>query len=262
MEKQYILDAVDAEMLESRRSALKKIGLGVAAASVPLTFASLSRDAFAQSTDPQALITALNFLVILKYLEADFYTQGIAAAGLIPASDLPVFQQIVKHETAHVDFLTSTVTTLGGVAATRPSFSFNAKGGLPDPFDPANYQVFLGLAQAFEDLGVRMYKGQVPNLMGNRDVLTAVMQIHSMEARHAAEVRRLRGQKGWITGDTVDAGIPATVRSIYLGEENVTQSTADITALPGVSGAAVATEAFDEPIGKASVLLFFKVFIA
>jgi hypothetical protein len=34
--------------------------------------------------------------------------------------------------------------------------------------------------------------------MSKPDLLTAALQIHSVEARHASEVRRLRGQKGWL----------------------------------------------------------------
>jgi hypothetical protein len=44
------------------------------------------------------------------------------------------------------------------------------------------------------------YKGQATNLISTPDLLTAALQIHSVEARHASEVRRLRGLKGWITG--------------------------------------------------------------
>jgi rubrerythrin len=62
-------------------------------------------------------------------------------------------------------------------------------------FSFTDYQQFLALAQAFEDTGVRAYKGQAANLMSKPDLLTAALQIHSVEARHASEVRRLRGQK-------------------------------------------------------------------
>jgi hypothetical protein len=54
----------------------------------------------------------------------------------------------------------------------------------------AAYAQFLALAQAFEDTGVRAYKGQAANLIST-DLLTAALQIH-VEARHASEVRRLR----------------------------------------------------------------------
>ena len=46
-------------------------------------------------------------------------------------------------------------------------------------------------------------------------VLTAALTIHSVEARHAAEVRRLRGNftdqapnQGWITGEPAGTGMP------------------------------------------------------
>jgi hypothetical protein len=58
-------------------------------------------------------------------------------------------------------------------------------------FSFTDYQQFL---HRFEDTGVRAYKGQAANLMSKPDLLTA-LQIHSVEARHASEVRRLRGQK-------------------------------------------------------------------
>jgi hypothetical protein len=48
------------------------------------------------------------------------------------------------------------------------------------------------LAQAFEDTGVRAYKGQAGNVMSNKTVLQAALQIHSVEARHASQVRRMR----------------------------------------------------------------------
>ena len=47
------------------------------------------------------------------------------------------------------------------------------------------------LAQAFEDTGVRAYKGQAGNLISNSAYLTAALQIHSVEARHASYIRDL-----------------------------------------------------------------------
>jgi hypothetical protein len=74
----------------------------------------------------------------------------------------------------------------------KPTFDFTV-GGAFDPFN--NYTQFLALSQAFEDTGVRAYKGQATNLISTPDLLTAALQIHSVEARHASEVRRLRGLK-------------------------------------------------------------------
>ena len=60
----------------------------------------------------------------------------------------------------------------------------------------ANFDTFATLSSTFEDLGVAAYKGQAGNLQGT-PVLTTALQIHSVEARHAAEVRRVRGFVGW-----------------------------------------------------------------
>lgn len=78
----------------------------------------------------------------------------------------------------------------------------------------------LETARTFEDLGVR-----APTLLPYKDVLQEALTIHSVEARHAPEVRRLRGNfmdqapnKGWITGSMTD--IPGT-QAVDAGEANV-----------------------------------------
>ncbi len=45
----------------------------------------------------------------LEYLEDEYYRVGLATSGLIPSANRIVFQQISKHETAHVGFLKSTL---------------------------------------------------------------------------------------------------------------------------------------------------------
>ena len=83
-----------------------------------------------------------------------------------------------------------------------------------------------------------------------------------MEARHASEVRRLRGKKGWITGNSRD-DLPAFTQPIYNGEDNATQAGLDITALgTNNGGAAGVTEAFDEPLTKEQVLAIVTPFLA
>ncbi len=49
----------------------------------------------------------------------------------------------------------------------------------------------------FEETGVKAYKGQAGNLITSSKLLTAALRIHLVEARHAAEIRRLRGEKAW-----------------------------------------------------------------
>jgi Ferritin-like domain len=52
------------------------------------------------------------------------------------------------------------------------------------------------ILESIDEEGVRAYEGQTGNLISDGDVLTTALQIHSVEARHASEVRRLRGILG------------------------------------------------------------------
>jgi hypothetical protein len=118
------------------------------------------------------------------------------------------------------------------------------------------------LAQAFEDTGVRAYKGQAGNVMANDTVLTAALQIHSVEARHASQFRRLRGEKGWITSDS-RGNLPPQTQAVYDGEANTMQGGRDAAPLGAtVGGAAAVSEAFDEPLGMQAVLNIIRPFLA
>ncbi|MDQ3427630.1 MAG: ferritin-like domain-containing protein [Gemmatimonadota bacterium] len=255
-DKKLIFEALEnPEVLErsvSRRGALGlsgKFGAGVALATMPVMLAALTRRAFAQGALPNEIVNPLNFALVLEYLESDFYTMGLESDGLIPDEDRAIFEQLSKHETAHVAFLSS---VLGSAAAIRPQWDFTAKGA----FDPFNdYPTFTLLSQGFEDAGVRAYKGQAGNVASNDDILTAALRIHSVEARHASEVRRLRGEKGWVT--LVQPNTPAALAAVYAGEENTTHLGIDVS---GYQGADAAAEAFDEPLGLEEVLAIAGLF--
>ena len=253
MDTQTILDALeDPTILEravSRRDAVRRSGLlgaGLAVATLPAMMTALAGRAFAQGAPlPNQIVNALNVAFILENLEADFYRLGLEADGLIPSADRAIFEQISKHETAHVAFLAG---VLGDRKARLPRFDFTA-GGAFDAF--GDYATFQLLAQGFEDFGVRAYKGQAPNLMASDAVLTAALRIHSVEARHASQIRRLRGQKGWIPGN--DPAATAALALVYAGEDNVTHLGVNVGNYEGAGDTAeermtAATEAFDEPV--------------
>lgn len=211
---------------------------------------------------PSDVIDVLQFALLLEHLEAEYYTRGTKMGGPVPQSDLPVFNTIRNHENAHVAALIQVIQSKGGTPAPKPNFDFTAKGAVPDPFGAGNYQIFLALAQAFEDTGVRAYKGQAGRLMSDTQVLSAALSIHSVEARHASMVRYLRGQKGWITGDD-RGGLPAFAQPIYDGEANVTQAGVNLSALGnGNGGIGAVTEAFDEPLTKEQVTAIVTPFLA
>ncbi len=189
-----ILDGIDPDLssrLGTRRdlfnSAALKLGV---LATAPLILASASSEAFAQV--PQQVADILNFALTLEYLEDELYRTALAQGGLIPDSTGGIFQTISQHETAHVALLQS---VLGGSAVAKPQFDFTARGKYGDVF--SNFKTFAAVSQALEDTGVAAYKGQAPNLVGGGALLTTALQIHSVEARHAAQVRLLRKQKPW-----------------------------------------------------------------
>ena len=248
MKVKTILGSLNADLTSQvdRRGALTRSGKmagTLALASMPVVaLGMMAKRVSAQGTGlTQDIIDVLNFALTLEYLEDEYYRTGLDS-GVIQVVDLPIFQTISAHETAHVALLEG---ALGANAAPKPTFDFTA-GGTFDPF--GNYEQFKALSQGFEDAGVRAYKGQAANLIANNDILTTALQIHSVEARHASAVRRLRGQKGWITGNSVD--VPQ-LAPVYAGEE----------AVNGSASGDAGTEAFDEPLSKQAILDIASLFI-
>jgi len=185
------LDPDLAARLTSRRDLFTKAAAKLGAvASAPAVLSVASTEAFGQAL-PAQVVEVLNFALTLEYLEAEFYQMALARPRLIPGRYRPVFQQISRHENAHVRTLAG---ALGGAAVAKPRFDFTGRGQFPDVF--TNFATFAAVSNTFEDLGVAAYKGQAGNLQGT-PVLTTALQIHSVEARHAAEVRRVRGTFGW-----------------------------------------------------------------
>lgn len=249
----------------SRRDAFRQIGQSgkkLASLAVPFGLAGLaSQKSYAQSNGT-SVVDVLNFALLLEYLEDDFYKQGLEKADIAAGDDRAIFEQISKHEDAHVALLKAAISGAGGTPDDFPEggFDFTGGGALPDPFAAGNYPIFLALSQAFEDTGVRAYKGQAGNLISNNEVLTVALQIHSVEARHASEVRRLRGLKGWITQAERGAGMPEATQAVYKGENNLMQGGVDVTTITSV-GADGVTEAFDEPLSKDDVVAIASLFL-
>ncbi|HEX9951570.1 MAG TPA: ferritin-like domain-containing protein [Rubricoccaceae bacterium] len=244
----------------SRRDALRRAGLAFGAiAALPVLGAG---KASAQTApNPNDTVSILNFALTLEYLDGLFYERGLATPNLIPANDRDFWTQLVANEQGHRAALSSRIRQLGGtpVSFTFENFNYQALG-----FDPfSSYELFADLSQGFEDLGQRAYKGQAPQpaIMMNDVVLTEALQIHSVEARHASVIRRIRGREGWITLNQTDAPIPA---AIYAGDENLTQGSVNVGTLavtPLTIDAATRSEAFDEPLTADQVLAIARPFI-
>lgn len=280
------IEKVDPEFqdkISPRRSAIKNItsfGSKVAVAAMPFALGSLFKKAYAQQST-STVVGILNYALQLEFLEANFYNAGLTSASFatmkmgLSSSELAGLTLIQTDENHHVTFLQNVITSLGAmpVSFTAANFDFTAQGTFPMVYTSSD--IWLAVAETFEDTGVRAYKGQAPNLLRNKTVLTAALDIHSVEARHASHLRSLRRARmlatgttsaaairPWITGSN-DTGI-AAVNASYAGEDNVTQGGANVTTLPSVSGSStsttIATQAFDEPLDMATVVGIVKPF--
>ncbi len=255
--------------MSSRREVFGTMGSlskKAALAAVPFGLAG-SGKAYAQTS--KAHEGPLQLALTLEYLEAEFYIKALQS-GVLPSAGKAeaIYSQISKHETAHVEFLKA---ALGDASIESPEFDFTA-GGAFDPFN-ANfdgaYAQLLALAQAFEDTGVRAYKGQAGNLIGT-PFLKPALQIHSVEARHASEIRRLRASfigdplnedaLGWITLNNRGPGMPAATQPVYDGEENVVQAGVNLVDATNF-GAVAVSQSYDEPISGETAVAIASLFI-
>lgn len=272
------IEKIDPEVydrMNSRRKAMKEFanfGGKLALTAVPLAFGAMFQKAYAQTTTSVADV--LHYALTLEYLESEFYKMAIDAPDLFagaPEGAKAAITTIRDHEIAHVTFLQTALQSMNVTPVEKPDFDFTgAKGDGDGPFMEAfsNYGLFLAVAQTFEDTGVRAYKGQAANLISNNEVLTAALNIHSVEARHAAHVRSMRRAlmsdtsiKPWITGKST-AGIGDIVQASYNGEELTTQATINIVNINGMAiSEAAATESFDEPLTLEQVLEIVSPFL-
>ena len=326
MEDKSILGTIDPEIVDAvvtRRNAIRKgaaVSSGLAYAlklgSVPVALAALSRDIYGQT--PADVLDVLQFAFLLENLEAEFYKAVLNSAGAGPQAPafapvraqiqalpnatriLATLDQIRKHEEAHVAFLRAAIQANGGTAPNLTGANFDFTGGNGSgtgPFAPAtnNAQFLLAATQGFEDTGVRAYKGQAGRLINNDAVLEAALRIHSVEARHAGQIRNMRRDlntsvevlrySGTIRGGgaaaagadflSPPAAVVAAFAAIYGGatpESNTTHTTStgtfNVATLSGLSAIGTsaqitnaATEAFDEPLTKDEVVAIVRDFI-
>ena len=318
MNNQPILDAIDPEIVDRLVARKEEIDNGspvrpgiaaaLALASVPVALAALSRDVYGQGTLPAAIKGVLDFALALEIFEDEFYkavlgTSAVAAqnaafatvrtaAAAVPGA-VNTLQQIQKHEAAHRATLLATGAT-NVFSLSGSSFDFTgARGAGNGPFAKATTDLafLLQVAQGAEDTGVRAYKGQAATLMPSPTILEAALRIHSVEARHAARIRRMRRAaagapdtvrwSGTVRGGgaaaagATDLGpqsamVTAAFNAIYgaganatnaPNESNITQAGVNVSTLSGANfGLEAAQEAFDEPLDRADVIAIVQPF--
>jgi Ferritin-like domain len=125
-------------------------------------------------------IVILNFALALEYLQASFYTET-ERVGALRGALAHQATVVGMHERAHVKAFKA---LLGSAAIKEPKFDFHGVTDSPNEF--------RATAVAFEDLATAAYKQQAP-LIKSKAYLAGALSIHSVEARHAAWIRRLAG---------------------------------------------------------------------
>ncbi len=304
-----IIDTLAARSAQISNGASTSSALTAALAlgSIPVALAALSRDVYAQGTLPAAIKNVLDFALALEIFENEFYKAvlGTSASAAFNTAFAPVramaaavpgavasLQQIQKHEAAHVATLLATgATNVFNLTATSFDFTGNrsAQGGGPFSEATTNLAFLLQVAQGAEDTGVRAYKGQATILMPNPTILEAALRIHSVEARHAARIRRMRraaagaptevrwsgtvrgGERAAAGGTTLGTVNPTVVGQTFdkiygagassPSESNIIQAGVNVSSLAGASfGAEAAQEAFDEPLDRADVIAIVQPF--
>jgi rubrerythrin len=159
------------------RSAVVAGGLYGAGAVAPLVERALAADAGGD-------VAILNFALALETIEAAFYKKARAVKGL--SGDVKnALEEIAAHEAAHALQLKQTIEQLGATADPAPKTSFPALPG---------QAAVLSLAIQLEETGVAAYNGAAPQIQ-SPDILAAAGSIVQVEARHAAALRLLAGNK-------------------------------------------------------------------
>lgn len=193
-QNKFLLDEIEPQVASlidvGRRDVFARYGRLALIASAPVMLAMASSEAFATGGLPQQVVDVLNYALTLEYFEANFYKNANKADGLIPAKYRGLFREIGEHEAGHVALLRG---VLGSIAVKPPKVDFTAGGKYPDVF--SNFSTFSTLSSTIEDLGVAAFAGQIGNLI-KTPVLQTALQIHSVEARHAASVRLIVGKSG------------------------------------------------------------------
>jgi rubrerythrin len=164
------------------------------------------------SRDRSVLVYALS----LEYLQDAFYTEAERLGALTgPVADAA--RHLGQVERAHVRAFRR---LLGSRAPERPRFDF--RGTTEDEL------AFLRTAVALEELCVGAYAGQVTRIH-SPEVLQAAVDIHSVEARHAAWLRHLLDVRPTLTSFDEPRGRRSVVGTVSAKGFIVTGSQAPTT---------------------------------
>jgi hypothetical protein len=174
-----IEEAVHDVLPRSTRDGFLRMGAAGGAAALLGAFGgrSLAAAGVAQTARDVGI---LRFDLVLEYLQAALYTEAERLGALKPET-LSWARVVGAHERAHAVAIKQ---LLGSKAVRSPAFDF--RGVTQDE------TAFIKTAVAFEELTAAILKWQAVRL-DSREILAAVVTLHSVETRHAAWIRHIIG---------------------------------------------------------------------
>jgi hypothetical protein len=167
-------ETASAALGETRAAFLRRSLVAGAGALVTATAAE------AATVSTKNDVAILQFDLVLEYLQAGLYTEAERLGALTPET-LSWARVVGAHERAHVQAIKG---LLGRKTVPSPGFNYRNV--------TSNEQAFIRTAVAFEDLTAALLKWQAPRL-DSRAIVAAVVQLHSVETRHAAWIRHIVG---------------------------------------------------------------------
>ena len=163
----------------TRRTALEMSAVALGAVAVGGVVLGEHADPAVSAPSAKQDAEILNFALLLEYVQAGVLHRG-AVARRADRRAKEFASTVAAQEQEHIAFLKQ---ALGSAARKAPKLDFGD--------DTADAEKFSLAAFKLEDLGVAAYNAQAPNL--TKGSLAAAARIVSVESRHAAWIRDLRG---------------------------------------------------------------------
>ena len=196
------LDAVDRD--GAVREAAEKVssrGELLGGALAALGAVALARPGIASAKLTKRDRSVLTYALSLEYLQDAFYTEA-ERLGALRGQVADAARALGRVERAHVHAFRE---LLGETGAARPRFDFQGT--------TEEEASFLRTAVALEELAVGAYAGQATRIR-SPEVLQAAVDIHSVEARHAAWLRRLMAVRPTVASFDRPRARRAVVRTV------------------------------------------------
>lgn len=131
-------------------------------------------------------LDVLNYALTLEHFEAALY-KVLIGANLLSGVEQQYLTTFGAQEQQHVDTLTGVISKMGGTPVPVPaSYNFAAAGPI------TNRDQLVAVVATVEDVGASAYLGAA-GFLQNKDLLTAALTIHAVEAEHASIFRDMAG---------------------------------------------------------------------